>query len=258
MAQQRRARRNTPLGKLGSLLLVGLGPALLISAPWSDDGPLAVTQAQGMERAGRIYAATCAECHGATGEGTPKGPSLLDVGTASADWWISTGRMPIDDPFEKPTRRPSPFTPEEIRDLVLFVAAFSPAGIDTPEIDPERGRLGRGLEIWAANCMACHGPGGQGNSVGGGQVASPLAPVTAVQVAQATRIGPRAMPPFSEEIISPEELGDLIAYTEFLKTMEDPGGFELGRIGPVAEGLIAWVIGMGLLVIVVRLTGKRA
>jgi ubiquinol-cytochrome c reductase cytochrome c subunit len=211
-----------------------------------------------MERGGRIYAASCAECHGPGGEGTPKGPSLLDVGTASADWWISTGRMPIDDPFEEPTRRPSPYSPEEIRDLVLFVAALSPEGIDTPAIAPEQGRLQRGLELWAANCMACHGPGGQGNSVGAGQVASPLGPVAPVQVAQATRIGPRAMPPFGEEIISAEDLNDLIAYTEYLRTIEAPGGFALGRIGPVAEGVVAWLLGMGLLLLVIGLTGKRA
>lgn len=241
-----------------ALLLVGLGPALMISAPWSEEGPLARTESQAMERGGRIYAASCAECHGPGGEGTPRGPSLLSVGTASAGWWISTGRMPIDDPFEEPTRRPSPFSPEEIRDLVLFVAALSPGGLDTPAIDPARGRVQRGLEIWAANCMACHGPGGQGNSVGGGQVASPLGPVTPTQVAQATRIGPRAMPPFGEEIISPDDLNDLIAYTEHLRAMDDPGGLPLGRVGPVAEGLIAWVVGMGLLLIVARLTGKRA
>ena len=33
-----------------------------------------------------------------------------------------------------------------------------------------------------------------------------------------------------------------------LQEQKDPGGFGLGRLGPVSEGLWGWLVGIGLLV----------
>lgn len=247
--------------RIPPLVLLGLVPALMISTPWAakpGDGPApGQEQQERVARGGRLYAASCAVCHGARAEGTPQGPPLVRVGSASMHFNLSSGRMPIEDPDEQPRRKPPAFTSEQIADLILFVQTFGPGGVEIPVVNPEEGRLQRGREVFAANCMACHGPGGQGSSVGGGQVAPPIAPATTVQVAEAVRVGPGAMPPFGEDILPQEDLDSLLAYTEHLAEVENPGGYELGRVGPVAEGAIAVLFGLGLLVVVVRLTGTR-
>ena len=46
-------------------------------------------------------------------------------------------------------------------------------------------------------------------------------------------------------------------YVTFLQTaLPHPGGFTLANIGPVAEGLVGWVFGMGLLLGIARLIGS--
>src|SRR5437764_61336 len=46
----------------------------------------------------QIFLADCAICHGADGRGTNRGPTLVGVGRASLDYYLTTGRMPITDP----------------------------------------------------------------------------------------------------------------------------------------------------------------
>jgi ubiquinol-cytochrome c reductase cytochrome c subunit len=118
------------------------------------------------------------------------------------------------------------------------------------------GDLARGREVYAANCLACHGAGGQGASVGGGAVAPNLGGATPTQIAEAARIGPGVMPPFTEGQISQEDMDSLVRYVVSLRDANDRGGLGLGHVGPVVEGLVGWVIGLGLLLLVVRLTGS--
>ncbi len=59
--------------------------------------------------------------------------------------------------------------------------------------------------------------------------------------------GPQSMPVFNNANITPEHKRDIIAYLEEQRK-EAPGGLRLGSIGPVAEGLWAWILGMGLIV----------
>lgn len=55
--------------------------------PWSAEAPLTVTQADGKA----IYAANCARCHGAEGEGQPDWKSQRDDGTYPAPPHDETG-----------------------------------------------------------------------------------------------------------------------------------------------------------------------
>ena len=43
----------------------------------------------------------------------------------------------------------------------------------------------------------------------------------------------------------------------WLRDNGDEGGLQLGRVGAVAEGLVAVVVGLGILVLVLRLTGAK-
>jgi len=70
--------------------------------------------------------------------------------------------------------------------------------------------------------------------------------------------GPEAMPVFSDGTIPPEAKRDIIAYIEATKAEPNPGGFSLGRTGPVTEGLVIFLGGMGFLVLIAMwLTAKR-
>jgi ubiquinol-cytochrome c reductase cytochrome c subunit len=237
--------------RLVPLLVVAAVPTILIM------GPRAAGQT-GMAEDGReLFSAGCASCHGPDGGGTANGPPLVGVGPASVDFMLSTGRMPLADPEQQPVRQAPRYTPEEIAAMVAFVSSLGPGGEPIPPVDPESGDLALGRRVYTSDCLACHGAGGQGASVGGGQIAPSLDRSTPRELAEAVRIGPGAMPPFGEGIIDQHELDSLARYVLELRTTPNPGGLDLGRVGPVVEGFVAWVVGLGILVLVVRLTGTR-
>jgi ubiquinol-cytochrome c reductase cytochrome c subunit len=179
------------------------------------------------------------------------------VGTAAADFMLSTGRMPLADPDQEPTRQPPKYSAEEIEALVAYVASLGPGGESIPFVSLEGGDLRLGRDIYSANCLACHGAGAQGASVGAGQLAPSLHRATPVQVAEAVRVGPGPMPPFTDELIDQHQLDSLVRYVMDLRTESNPGGLDLGRVGPVVEGFVGWVVGLGLLLLVIRLTGTK-
>jgi ubiquinol-cytochrome c reductase cytochrome c subunit len=56
------------------------------------------------------------------------------------------------------------------------------------------------------------------------------------------------MPVFSEAVLTPEDKRNIIAYLKKNEETPDYGGFTLGSLGPVTEGLFGWLIGVGGLV----------
>jgi ubiquinol-cytochrome c reductase cytochrome c subunit len=245
------------LGKLPALALLGLGPTMVIQLLLGGPGPALGRIDQQAARGFDLYVAGCSTCHGVMGEGTGQGPPLVGVGPAAVDFMLSTGRMPLADPDEQPVRNPPNYSPVEIASIVAYVTSLGPGGPEIPVVIPESGALARGREIYAANCLACHGAAAQGASVGGEAIAPSLHVASPVQLAEAPRIGPGVMPPFDEGIISEEDMNSLVRYVLSLRTGEDRGGLGLGHVGPVIEGLVGWFVGLGLLVLVIRLTGTR-
>jgi ubiquinol-cytochrome c reductase cytochrome c subunit len=179
------------------------------------------------------------------------------VGPAAVDFMLSTGRMPLADPDEQPVRNPPKYSPEEIAAMVAYFASLGPGGPEIPVVTAEEGDPARGRQVYAANCLACHGAAAQGASVGGGAIAPSLGQSTPVQLAEAARIGPGVMPLFDEGVISEEDMDSLVRYVMSLRAGQDLGGLGLGHVGPVVEGLVGWLVGLGLLVVVIRLTGSR-
>ncbi len=219
--------------------------------------PVAGAEASGgtvTEDAASLYLQNCASCHGVNGEGGVAGPSLKGVGAASVDFYLRTGRMPLGAPGQRPQRQDPIFDDEQIRALVDYVVGF---GGDGPEIPQVRagGDVRRGWELYVANCAACHAATGAGNAVGGGNVAVGLGQATDVEIAEATLIGPGAMPRFA---LSQEDRDALIAYVNYLRTAESPGGAPIGGFGPVAEGFVSVVIGLTALVLVALFVGRRS
>jgi ubiquinol-cytochrome c reductase cytochrome c subunit len=203
-----------------------------------------------------LFQEGCASCHGLNGEGIHgQGPDLRGAGAAAADFYLSTGRMPLDEPGAEPDRHRPAYSPGEIADLVAFIASLGP-GPAIPSLPLEEGNISDGQKLFTQNCAPCHQIAGRG-----GVVAPAYAPLlldaTPRQIAEAARIGPYVMPVFGEKQLSDQELASIVRYVQYAKSPENPGGWGLFELGPVPEGMIAWLVGLLALVLVIRLIGER-
>ena len=200
-----------------------------------------------------VFLARCASCHGEVGQGTALGPSLIGVGAAGADFELRTGRMPFGGaPGAQAVRKPPAFDDPTIRHLVAYVASLG-EGPSIPEPRVETASVPSGQRLFIANCAPCHGATAHGGAVGGGALAPALDVATPVQVAEAMLIGPGEMPVFSG--LPQGQRDAVVSYVAFLQAQPNPGGVSIGAIGPVPEGFAAWVLGLGLILIVVLVVG---
>jgi ubiquinol-cytochrome c reductase cytochrome c subunit len=210
------------------------------------------------EAAGKaLYEVSCSTCHGLQAEGSGSGPSLQGVGPAAVDFMLGTGRMPLANPAAQPIRQQPRFDPQQIAAIVAYVAAIAPGGPGIPKVDPQAGDLPRGAQLFLNNCSSCHGAGAIGDSVGGGQIAPSLYPASATQIGEAVRVAPGVMPGFGPKDLSAQDLNSITRYVLWLRDHGDRGGLQLGRVGAVAEGFVAIVLGLGLLLLVLKLTGSK-
>jgi ubiquinol-cytochrome c reductase cytochrome c subunit len=206
--------------------------------------------------AGRdLFQPGCSSCHGADGHGTANGPSLEHSGAAAADFYLTTGRMPLDDPKAQAVRKKPAYPPGQIRLLVAYVASLG----DGPAIPTVgRGKLSAGYLQFSINCASCHSAIGAGGALGYGDEVPSLIHASATQIEEAARIGPGPMPVFGPDTLSQSQLDDVAKYVHYLQHPHDRGGFGLGHLGPIPEGFMGWVAGLGLLLVLTRLIGTRA
>jgi ubiquinol-cytochrome c reductase cytochrome c subunit len=230
--------------------LVGLVGALVVGVAGS---PAAGQQPD--PQAVQLYQANCAFCHGVDGTGTFRGTSLVGVGKASVDFYLRSGRMPINDPSDPITRSEPKFSDEQIRKLVEYVGTFG-TGPPIPTLNLDQANLARGEQLYQLNCAACHNWDGKGGALIG-VLASPLRAVPPIQLAEAIRIGPGPMPLFPPDVLNDQELNDVVAYSTYLKKPLDAGGYGLAHWGPATEGL-AGTVGLLILLLVTFWLGKRA
>jgi ubiquinol-cytochrome c reductase cytochrome c subunit len=165
--------------------------------------------------------------------------------------------MPLANPGDQPVRKAPAYTSEQIAAIVAYLQRVAPGGAAIPTVTTDGGDLQRGSELFLANCAACHGAGATGDSVGGGEIAPSLYEATPVQIGEAIRVGPGVMPAFGDRTLRPEDVDAIASYLVWLRSNGEEGGLQLGRVGAVAEGLVAIVVGLGLIVIVIRLTGAK-
>ncbi|MDQ1370694.1 MAG: ubiquinol-cytochrome c reductase cytochrome c subunit [Acidimicrobiaceae bacterium] len=205
--------------------------------------------------AGRsLYVTHCSSCHGIQAEGTRNGPSLVHAGAASADFYLRTGRMPLNDPSQQAARHRPAFPPDQISALVAYVASLD-AGPAIPTVLP--GNLANGNELFSINCAQCHNDAGAGGALGYGDIVPSLRNSSSIDVVEAARIGPKPMPVFNPQTLSDQQVSDIATYVQYLHHPEDRGGLGLGHLGPIPEGFVGWVVGMGALLLVCRLIGTR-
>ena len=210
-------------------------------------------------RGEHLYGRYCLSCHGARGAGTNrgdrKGPPLRGVGALAPDFYLRTGYMPLQDAGDQPRRSRVLFSEQEIEALVAYVASLG-QGPGVPRPHPERGSLSDGQQLFTDHCAGCHQVVTEGGYLTGG-VAPPLEEATATQVAEAIRIGPYVMPRFSPRQLSPHDVDSIVRYVQWAKHPDDRGGWAIGHLGPVPEGLITWFLAAATLVAVCMVIGRR-
>ena len=221
-----------------------------------------------VSRGAQLYSQGCIGCHGAAGRGVApgtqvggyergaEGPSLRGVGAQAADFYLRTGYMPLQQPTERPHRRRVHYSSAELDALIAYVASLG-GGPAVPRPHPEHGTLSEGMRLFTENCAGCHQVAGKGG-IATSAVAPSLERSSATQIAEAVRIGPYLMPRFSRRQITDRQLDSIIRYVQLTKDPRDRGGWGIGHIGPIPEGLVAWLVAGTALLGVARAIGGRA
>ena len=232
-------------------------PAKSPQAPGAGDRTARFPTSAALVDEGRsLYENGCASCHGMLLEGeTGMGPALSGVEAGPVDFYLSTGRMPLQDPRDEPERTRPAYARGQINALIAFITATG-GGPPAPAADPAAGNLALGLHQFTANCAGCHQIVARGGLTLGAFVPN-LQTATAQQIAEAVRMGPYLMPHFDSQQLDQHDLDSIARYIGWTRRPDDAGGWGLGNIGPIPEGMAAWFIAVLAMVIVARLIGER-
>ncbi|MEV7688657.1 c-type cytochrome [Streptomyces bungoensis] len=251
------ARRRHPLAAVVVLLLAlaATGGLYAAFAPAGKAQADETSQSLTIKEGKKLYEVGCASCHGTGGQGSSDGPSLVGVGAAAVDFQVGTGRMPAatSQGAQIPRKKPV-YTQDQIDKLAAYVASLG-AGPNVPtkqQYGPEGADAAKGGELFRTNCAQCHNFTGKGGALTQGKFAPSLEGVAPKHIYEAMQTGPQNMPSFPDTTLSEKNKKDIIAYLNEVdsdKTV-NPGGLELGGLGPVSEGLFAWIFGLGALIVV--------
>ena len=238
------------LGAVGGVYTVFAG-----SSGANDSG----TNQQDVEAGRQLFNTACITCHGANLQGVPgRGPSLIGVGSAAVYCQVSTGRMPASAQGGSMPRKTSRFDQQQIDQLGAFVESLGGGPqVPTGDLRVPDSQLAEGGELFRLNCAGCHGATGKGAPLSAGKSAPGLRNASDQQIYTAMLTGPGNMPVFSDNQLTPDQKKAILSYIQTLKASKDPGGNGLDRIGPVSEGLVVWILGIGALMIVILWIGAK-
>ncbi len=224
--------------------------------------------AASIQRGQRLYGQFCAACHlsptpHTIGFGPGRelrqqkalAPSLHGVGAMAADFYLRTGYMPLRKTGLQPRRSRLVLSQGEISDLTAYVASLG-KGPAIPAPHPAQGNVSQGMQLFADHCAGCHQIAAEGGYANGA-VPPALADDNDVQIAEAVRIGPWVMPTFTQRAITNRQLDSIIRYVDYAKHPDDRGGWAIGHLGPIPEGLVTWLIAATLLVCFCMALGAR-
>jgi ubiquinol-cytochrome c reductase cytochrome c subunit len=261
-ARRARARRRSKhrrrlanvAGLMTALVLTGALYSVFAPAQAADETGESSAEAAGRE----LYERSCITCHGENLEGVPnRGPSLIGVGEAAVYFQVHTGRMPLARQEADAADKPAVFSDEEIDQLMAYVQANG-GGPTLPSGDLRDGDLAEGGELFRLNCASCHNFVGQGGALSSGKAAPSLQDSNDLEIYTAMLTGPENMPVFGDNQLTSEEKRAIVNYVQTISDQADPGGAGIGRAGPVAEGLVIWVVGIGALMFGIFWMGSKA
>ncbi len=203
-----------------------------------------------------LYDQACSSCHALNLRGLPgRGPALIGVGAGPVDFFLSTGGMPMPDPHQQPDiPRPPAFDRQQIVALVNYISSFG--GPPAPTAIPSSGDVGLGYRQFTLNCAGCHQVMARGGMFVEAYVPD-LLHANANQIAEAVRMGPYLMPRYDYHQIDQHRLNSIARYVLYAQHPANLGGWGIYNIGPIPEGMVAWLLGLAALVIVARLIGER-
>lgn len=265
-----------------AVLALGIGAFSIVAYTGADasGSEASVSTAPADIAAGEVlFTEHCQSCHGVNGVGGNNGsPELITVGAAAADFYLTTGRMPLNNVHDQPLRHRPYFSKEQIRQLDAYINALPKInGVDVhgptiPTVLPlcsvaqqESGKpapadcvtLSEGQTFFSTNCAQCHHAAGSGGMLSKGNIVPSLHNANATQVVEAIRIGPKPMPIFGNNQLTEQQASAIAHYVQYLHYPTDPGGLGIGHFGPVAEGFVGIIIGLGTLLVASRWMGNR-
>jgi ubiquinol-cytochrome c reductase cytochrome c subunit len=217
------------------------------------------TSQQDISAGQQLYQLSCITCHGANLDGIKgQGPSLIGVGGAAVYFQVSTGRMPLSQQGAYAPRKEAKFNEQQIDQLAAYVESVG-GGPTLPQgsLRGDSSSIAEGGELFRLNCASCHGTTFRGAPLSAGKIAPSLWEASDKQIVAAMLTGPESMPVFSDNQLTPDEKRAIVAYIQTLKASKDPGGSGIDRIGPVSEAIVAWVGGVGALMIVILWIGAK-
>ena len=251
LSRLRRHRAAGPMLMVFALLTIGT--TFQVASAVTNTTTTTADRSAIIEEGKQIFLKGCSSCHGLNAEGGAIAPSLIGVGAASVDFQVGTGRMPMADMSTQAMRKNVVYTAAEINALATYVASLAP-GPEVPSdevLNYERdGSVAEGGELFRTNCAMCHNFAGQGGALTQGKYAPTLMGVEPKHIYEAMITGPQSMPVFSDKTLTPEEKLSIIKWIKAAESEPQIGGAALGRVGPVTEGLLAWTLGIGLLIAV--------
>jgi ubiquinol-cytochrome c reductase cytochrome c subunit len=249
LSRYRRHKAAAPL--LLVIALLAIGTTFSVASATVKQSSTTFARTAAIDEGKQIFLKGCSSCHGLNAEGGAVAPSLIGVGAASVDFQVGTGRMPMADMSTQAMRKKPVYDAEETAKLAAYVSSLAP-GPAVPEdsvLNYERdGSTAEGGELFRNNCAMCHNFAGQGGALTQGKYAPTLMGVEPKYIYEAMITGPQSMPVFSDKTITPAEKLSIIKWIKAAEAEPNLGGASLGRVGPVTEGLLGWVLGLGLLI----------
>jgi mono/diheme cytochrome c family protein len=251
--------------------VIGLLVAALAAA-----GPVTAQDGGDPENGAALYASNCMVCHGPNGEGRI-GATLDQVfATIDTDTFLTEAISRGVEGSMMPawsTNFGGPLTPDEIQDIVAYIESWGtaieppvpapgPPPQDIPPVPQVDGDPEAGYIVFAQNCVACHGPKGEGRI--GATLDRPFAAISpdAFIVQTVSRgVEGSLMPPFAQANGGPlteQQINDVAAYVFSIQQTAPPApsGEQVGR----RSGLPLLFILLGSLVVIVALglsVGRR-
>ena len=225
-------------------VLVTIGTAYAVITSGAASASLQATPSSAQIADGRnLFLEECATCHGLYAQGTTDAPSLIGVGAAAVNFQVTTGRMPAAELGAENDRKPPRLNAAETAAIAAYIQSLGggPTVPSAAQVSTAGANIGLGQQLFVADCAACHNFVGAGGALTDGKFAPALTKSTNTQIYEAMLTGPEAMPVFNDLTITPQEKRDSIAYVTTVRSEPNPGGFSLGRVGPVTEGLVAFL-----------------
>lgn len=241
---------------LALAMVGGLYTAFATPKSQAEDG---TNQSIAVKEGRQLYLQGCSTCHGLNNQGGAGGPSLIGVGASAVVFQVESGRMPLANGGPQAPRKKVKYDRTQIDQLAAYIQSVGggptvPAGLD----DLSDADLALGGSLFRTNCAGCHNFVGAGGALTRSKYAPSLTPSNARVIYAAMQSGPENMPRFSDNQLTPDEKKAIVRYTRYITSADDPGGAALGHYGPVPEGLVVFLVGIGACIIATLWIGARA